>query len=158
MAKKTLIVYYSWSQTTKRMAESLKKVTQADLVELTVPAGTFSSDMYQTSDMAQAQLRANKLPELTNDTPNIDDYDLILVGGPVWSGEVATPVRSFLNQLTNFKGQVAPFYTSAGSDEKYGANFQSLTKVKTLSGLGLTASDLSHAEPTLKNWWENLNN
>lgn len=156
MTKKTLIVYYSWSQTTKRMAKVLQQVSQADLVELTVADGTFSTDMYQTSDIAQKQLQTGALPKLTNSQVNVSLYDLILVGGPVWSGAVATPVRSFLQQLTNYNGKIAPFYTSAGSDEKYETNFQSLLKKNALPGFGTTAADLSHIKEQLQKWWESL--
>lgn len=70
--------------------------------------------MYATSDRAKNQLATGELPPLANPIPELDQYNLILVGSPVWSGQPAVPVKQFLNQLTNFAGHLAPFYTDAG--------------------------------------------
>src|SRR5699024_6646611 len=99
MATKTLIVDYSWSGTTAKLVTALQHVTGADRVDLTVAAGTFPNDMYATSDVANQQLTTQQLPALTNALPDVSAYDVLLVGGPVWSAKVSTPVRSFLQQL-----------------------------------------------------------
>jgi hypothetical protein len=60
--KKILIAYYSWSGHTKALASQLQAATHADIYEIQVPADTFSTDMYETSDQAKAQLEAGQLP------------------------------------------------------------------------------------------------
>lgn len=156
MTTKTLILYYSWSGTTNKLAKLLQQNTNADMIELKVPEDTFSDDMYQTSDIAKAQLANNELPKLTNQLPNLNDYDLLLVGGPVWSGNVSTPVRSFLGQLGNYQGKLAPFYTDAGSAGVYEDDFQKLTQGHSvLSGLGLTSGELNQQSVTA--WISKLN-
>lgn len=153
MAKKTLILYYSWSGTTAKMAQVLQEVSQATAIELTVKSGTFSTDMYQTSDIAKQQLATGNLPGLTNQLPDLNDYDLLLIGGPVWSGEPATPVQQLLKQVpANYAGTIAPFYTSAGGDEQYQANFQKLTSAQVVNGLGLNTNNFSNETKTIKNW------
>lgn len=94
--KKILIAYYSWSGHTKALAGQLQAATHADTYEIQVPAGTFSTDMYETSDQAKAQLEAGQLPTLTQPLPDLTKYEAILVGGPVWSGALSTPVASFM--------------------------------------------------------------
>jgi hypothetical protein len=92
------------------MAQVLQEVSQATAIELTVKSGTFSTDMYQTSDIAKQQLATGNLPGLTNQLPDLNDYDLLLIGGPVWSGEPATPVQQLLKQVpANYAGTIAPF-------------------------------------------------
>lgn len=144
MTKPILIVYYSWSQTTKRLAQALAdeltaKHIAADIVELTVAADTFSSDMYATSDTAKRQLATDQLPVLTNVLPTLTKYQTILVGGPVWGGQVATPVRQFLKDLRHFSGLVAPFYTDMGTAGDYEVDFQSLVPEASVT-LGLEAT------------------
>jgi len=160
MSEKILIAYYSWSGTTAKMAKLLQKVTDGKIEEIKVGENVFSSDMYQTSDIAQKQLASGNLPDVQT-ISNLSDYDLILVGGPVWSGQVSTPIRSFLKQVNGFQGKVAPFYTSAGSDEKYETDFGKLTGgIKVLSGLGMTSSSLQNeksATNQLSNWIQGLN-
>ncbi|GEO68328.1 flavodoxin [Levilactobacillus acidifarinae] len=136
MAAKTLIIYYSWSGTTKRAAQALANQVDADVVELTVAPQTFSSDMFATSDVAKTQLRTGDLPTLTSALPDFDQYTTILVGGPVWSSMVATPVRSLLTKLAMYTGTVAPFYTDAGTAGDYEQDFAGLIpQVTVKSGL-----------------------
>lgn len=117
MEKKILIATYSWSGHTKRLADQIAKLLPgADQYQIAVPAGTYDlTDMYATSDRTKNQLATGELPPLANPIPELDQYNLILVGSPVWSGQPAVPVKQFLNQLTNFAGHLAPFYTDAGS-------------------------------------------
>ncbi|KRN98838.1 flavodoxin [Companilactobacillus kimchiensis] len=160
MSEKTLIVYYSWSGTTTRMAKLLQKITESKLEEIKVSADTFSNDMNKTSEIANQQIASGDLPEV-NKISKLDDYDLILVGSPVWSGQVATPIRSFLKQVGDFNGKIAQFHTSAGSDDKYEADFEKLLNgLKVNPGLGMTSGDLSNeksATAKLSNWIQELN-
>ncbi|MFC6289809.1 flavodoxin [Levilactobacillus angrenensis] len=157
MAPKVLIVDYSWSQTTAQLATVIQQVTGGERLKLTVAPDTFPTDMYATSDVAKQQLATGHLPALTATLPSLANVDLILVGGPVWSGQVATPVRSFLQQLVDFKGTVAPFYTDAGTPGGYEADFASLVPQATVKpGLGLTASEVAHAKSAVTTWWQGL--
>lgn len=110
MEKKILIATYSWSGHTKRLADQIAKLLSgADQYQIAVPAGTYDlTDMYATSDRAKNQLATGELPPLANPIPELDQYNLILVGSPVWSGQPAVPVKQFLNQLTNFTGHRSP--------------------------------------------------
>jgi len=157
MPTKVLIVDYSWSGTTAKMATALQRVTGATRITLTVPAGTFPNDMYATADVASQQLASGDLPKLTNALPGLTQVDTILVGGPVWSAQVATPVRSFLQQLANFTGTVAPFYTDAGTPGSYEDDFASLIpQASVVAGIGMTAGDLATADQQLTTWWANF--
>ncbi|WP_053072717.1 flavodoxin family protein [Lactiplantibacillus herbarum] len=152
MTKAVLIVYYSWSQTTKRLAQALAaeltaKRVPADIVELTVAADTFSTDMYATSDTAKQQMASGQLPKLTNALPTLTDYQKVLVGGPVWGGQVATPVRTFLRDLHDFQGSIAPFFTDMGTAGDYEVDFKNLVpEVSVESGLEATRQLLSQTQ------------
>lgn len=117
---KTLIAYYSWSGTTKNLAEKIHALLpSSDLLAIKVPTGTFSSDMYETDSIAKKQRRDHNLPEIISKLPDFNQYNNILVGGPVWSYYPSTPVLSFLNKLGHYRGTVAPFYTSVGNNGDY---------------------------------------
>lgn len=120
MAKKTLILYYSWSGVTRKMAEKINgEIESSDLKEVKVPDGTFDSDMYKTSDIALDQIQGNKdFPEIELDDIDFNNYDLILIGSPVWSGYPATPIKPLLEKMKNYRGEVASFFTSAGTNHK----------------------------------------
>jgi len=156
---KRLIVTYSWSGNTAQMATALQQVTGADQVTLAVAADPFSADMYATSDIAKQQLASGKLPALTNLLSDLSQYDTLLVGGPVWSAKVATPVRTFLTQLGDFQGTVLPFYTDAGTPGGYEANFETLLPAPATfkAGIGLSGSQLTKASAILQAWWQKEN-
>lgn len=154
---KTMILYYSWSGTTVQAADLIQKATDGDVISLKVDDDTFSNDMYKTSDIAKQQRKSGNLPELINKMPNFKDYDLVLIGGPVWNGLVSTPVQALLKQISDFKGTVVPFYTSAGSDQDYETDFKQLGReLKIEKGLRMASFDLNNEQETiskLKDWF-----
>lgn len=119
MAKKTLILYYSWSGNTKKLAEKIHdQIEDSDLKAVEVADGTFDDDQYKTNDIALDQIQANSFPDIKLDNVDFNKYDLILIGSPVWSGYPATPIKTLLDQMQGYNGEVASFYTSAGANCK----------------------------------------
>lgn len=154
---KTLIVYYSLSGHTATMAQRLQECTGANTYELLVPNDTFSQNMYETSDIAKAQLRTGTLPRLTQPLPDLTAYDVILVGGPVWSGAPATPVLSFLAAADTGDAVLAPFYTHAGTAGDYEAAFKQAAGGRpTTSGLGLSGYSIAGATTQIQQWLDQL--
>lgn len=160
MTLKTLIAYYSLSGTTAKMAKLLQSITNGELLALKVSDGTFSTDMYATAQIATQQIDSGQLPPLTNQFPDLTQYDAILVGGPVWSAQVATPVQVFLQQIADSTALVAPFYTSTGSNGTYEADFKNmLTKANVHNGIEMTAGSLQQeqqARNQLAEWWAKI--
>ena len=136
--KRVLIVYYSYSGITKGISQQLQQKTGGDLLEL-VPAEPYSEDMYEASDRAEEERESGNLPELTGELPSMDNYDVILVGGPVWSETLAPPVMSYLEQ-TDFAGKtVASFWTYNNNEGAYGEDVRSRIQNGDLrEGLGLS--------------------
>lgn len=116
----TLIVYYSYSGTTKRVAEHLQSITGGDLYEITLakPYGGSDNDV---SDRVFDERNHNEMPKLSGALPDVSKYDRILIGTPVWNDSMANPIMTFLEE-TDFSGKVvAPFWTyitSQGHTEK----------------------------------------
>ncbi|WP_290627685.1 flavodoxin [Lactobacillus sp.] len=87
MSKKYLVTYYSWSGTTKKVAENIAaQLPNSDLAEIKVAPDVFSKDMYDTFDISKEQIANSTYPEISIDVDDFDKYDLILVGSPVWGG------------------------------------------------------------------------
>lgn len=157
MAAKILIAYYSWSGHTAQLARKLQKASGADLFTIEVAPGTFSNDMYQTSDRAKAQIAAGKMPELTASIPDLQRYGVVLVGGPVWSGSPSTPVRAFLQAAQGSKAVFAPFYTHAGSPNDYEAIFKTVAAPLTVvKGFGVAGPDVAKVDARMQQWLETI--
>lgn len=110
---KSLIVYYSHSGTTRRLAELIAKETGGDLLEL-IPEVAYPQDYHTVVAQAKRELQSGHRPVLKTTLPDLSVYDMVFVGTPNWWSSPAPPVLTFLEQ-TDMKGsQIAPFCTHVG--------------------------------------------
>ncbi|WP_424245838.1 flavodoxin [Elusimicrobium posterum] len=123
---RVLVVYYSLSGNTRDIAQNIKAKTNADIYEIkTVPPMVSGRQMYMD---VRNQLKTGKYPEIEKDIPNMENYDLIFVGAPVWWYTAATPVLSFL-ETVDFKGKkVVPFSTQGSNYGKFFEDFNAKAK------------------------------
>ncbi len=156
---KTLIIYYSYSGTTERVAEHLRDLTDGTLYELELTEPYTGSDN-DVSDRVFAERGDGKMPELTGALPDVSEYDRILIGTPVWNNSMANPVLSYLQQ-TDFDGKVvAPFWTyitnqgSTGKD--FTANIQNGTAADGLALRSANGMGDEKLDSTLQNWLDKL--
>lgn len=138
---KVLVVYFSRTQgvyggslkvgNTARVAQFIKDRTGGDSYEI-VPAKPYPNGYEATTRVAQREQDSNARPEIKNALPNVQKYDTVFIGSPIWWGEYPMIVRTFIdNEKLNGK-TVIPFTTSEGS------------------GLGNTAETLRKAYPKAK--------
>lgn len=109
--KKILVAYFSYSGTTQSVAEQLSSRIGADLFEI-APAEEYSS-LYLRSNR---EIRRGERPELSDAVENMEEYDIVFVGYPVWFHATPAPVNSFLESYDLTGKLVIPFCTSGGSD------------------------------------------
>jgi len=110
---KTLIVYYSRTGTTETMANLLAERLDADLEPLIDPTSRAGIKGFWS---AAKDARTQATPELGAMVHNPEDYDLVLVGTPVWAGTMSVMVRSFLTQCAEKLPKVGLFATTSISD------------------------------------------
>lgn len=117
---KTLVVYYSASGSTKKVAVEISKNLNADLFEI-IPEDVYtSSDLNWTDENSRVSREHNdeSLRNVKLKNTKVDDwdsYDTVLIGYPIWWGIAAWPVDTFVKE-NNFEGKtVIPFCTSASS-------------------------------------------
>ncbi|MGZ0065854.1 flavodoxin [Thomasclavelia ramosa] len=120
----------------------------------------YDEDDNTTHYQAQDEIKSENLRKIRGELPNILDYDLILIGGPVWSGRISNPLMEYLN-LTDFKNiNVAPFWTDAGSFEGYEEDFHKFVRNGTvLNGQGFShVSSMSDLEikKLIEDWTNRL--
>ena len=94
---KSLIVYFSHSGTTRRLAELIAKETGGDLLEL-VPEIAYPRDYSTVVAQAKRELQSGYRPALKTASPNLSAYDMVFVGTPNWWSSPAPPVLTFLEQ------------------------------------------------------------
>lgn len=109
--QKILVAYFSYSGTTRNIANTIGERTGADLFEITPQDGY--SNVYPESN---SEIRNNERPVLTNAVENMDEYDIIFVGYPIWWHAVPAPVNTFLESYDLTGKLIIPFCTSGGND------------------------------------------
>ena len=117
---KTLVVYYSASGNTERVAKDIAEVAGADLFEI-VPTEVYTSDDldWTNSDSRVSREHDDEslrdVPLTTTEVPDWDSYDTVFIGYPIWWGIAAWPVDTFVKN-NDFTGKtVIPFATSSSS-------------------------------------------
>lgn len=157
-AKKPLVVYFSKTGNTRKVAEAIHKQVGGDIQEIEV-VEAYPVDYKATTEKAKAELQANARPAIKTKIPNIDDYGVIFLGYPLWWDTMPMAVFTFMEQ-NNLDGKtIAPFDTHGGGGlGKSVADIKKLAPhskiVKPLSVRGSDAA--SSAETEVKKWLEGL--
>lgn len=117
---KTLMVYYSASGNTERVAKDIAEAAGADLFEI-VPTEVYTSeDLNWTNPDSRVSREHDDeslrdVPLTTTEVPDWDSYDTVFIGYPIWWGIAAWPVDTFVKN-NDFTGKtVIPFATSSSS-------------------------------------------
>lgn len=117
---KTLVVYFSGSGNTKRVAEDIAAATGGTLFELVPVTPYTSADLSWTTAGSRVNPEHDDeslrdIPLVTTTPENFDEYDTVFIGYPIWWGIAAWPVNNFVKN-NDFAGKtVIPFATSASS-------------------------------------------
>lgn len=117
---KTLVVYYSASGSTKKVADQIAKNLNAALFEIEPVDAYTSADLDWTDDNSRVTKEHNdeSLRDIilkNTKVENWNNYDTVLIGYPIWWGIAAWPVDTFV-KANDFNGKtVIPFCTSASS-------------------------------------------
>lgn len=117
---KTLVIYYSASGNTARVAKDIAEAAGADLFEI-VPTEVYTSEdlNWTNSDSRVSREHDDEslrdVPLTTTEVPDWDSYDTVFIGYPIWWGIAAWPVDTFVKN-NDFTGKtVIPFATSSSS-------------------------------------------
>lgn len=117
---KTLVVYYSASGNTERVAKDIAEAAGADRFEI-VPTEVYTSDDLDWTNPDSRVSREHDdeslrdVPLTTTEVPDWDSYDTVFIGYPIWWGIAAWPVDTFVKN-NDFTGKtVIPFATSSSS-------------------------------------------
>lgn len=116
--KKALIAYFSASGVTARLAQNLAMAVGGDLYEIKPKVPYTSADLNwndKNSRSSREMEDKSSRPEIAGKLENMDEYDTIFVGFPIWWYIAPTIINTFLESY-DFSGKtVIPFATSGGS-------------------------------------------
>ncbi|WP_196604533.1 flavodoxin [Pectinatus haikarae] len=118
MSRKILIVYYSHSSNTRKLAKLISAKTAGMLYELE-PERAYPGDYTAVVDQAKKEIEAGYHPPLKTKIKNIADFDSVFVGTPNWWSTMAPPIATFLAEYDLASKTVIPFCTHGGGGSGY---------------------------------------
>ena len=157
--QKVLVAYFSATGTTKKVAENLAKVTNADIYEIKPLTPYTSADLnwHDSNSRSSVEMKdKNARPEIAEDNFSVKDYDTVFLGFPIWWGTAPRVVNTFLEKQDFANKKIIIFATSGSSgigntdkDLKPSVSTSAtIIKGKTLNG--------NPSVEELKNWVKTL--
>lgn len=131
-----LVVYFSATGNTKAVAEQIANVTDSELYEIEPAEPYTSEDLDYNNDDCRANLEMNDdtaRPEIAGAIENIEQYDTIYLGYPIWWGNAPRIMNTFVETYDLSGKTVVPFCTSGGSGIS-----TSVDTLQELAGDGIT--------------------
>lgn len=116
--KKTLVVYFSQSGTTKRLAEFAADILNADIYEIIAAKPYTEQDLaYYTNGRADREQDDSSVrPKISGEIKNIEEYNNIVLGYPIWHNQAPKIIITFLESYNFSNKTILPFCTSHSSD------------------------------------------
>lgn len=156
---KTLVLYFSVTNNTKRAAEKLANKLNADIAEIHPAQPYTSADMDWTDDNSRTNVEhrdPNKKVDIKDDLPDVAAYDNVLIGYPLWWAVAPNIIRTVIDTLDLNGKTLATFATSASSPyDQAQAHIEELVKD---AGYQLTLKDgaVLNSDRQIDNWVKQL--
>lgn len=136
--KKILVVYFSATGTTEKLAKDISDTFNTDIYEIIAEEPYTKEDLvYYTNGRAdQEQNNATVRPKISGRIDNMKDYKTIILGYPIWHGHAPRIIYTFLENYDLSEKTIIPFCTSHSS------------------GIGSSASELHQLTSSTTVWHE----
>jgi flavodoxin len=140
---RALVVYYSRTGTTKKVAEAIAKIFGCDIEEVldlkerTGVLGWLRSGREASSKKLTTIEKMKRHPDL---------YDIVIIGTPVWCNTMSTPIRTYISQYGGHFREVAFFCTQYGSENSALKDMEVLCGKKPVASLKLRREEVKSGE------------
>ncbi|HKK95614.1 MAG TPA: hypothetical protein VJ916_04810 [Anaerovoracaceae bacterium] len=114
---KTLILYYSYEGSTETVAKHLADKLDSDIEKIN-PVKEMKSKGFAKYIWGGGQVTMKKKPEIEPIKSNLELYDLVLVGSPIWAGTMTPPIYTLFEDGIIKGKKIGYFYCSAGGAGK----------------------------------------
>ncbi len=157
---KTLVAYFSASGVTREVAKNLAAATSSDIYEIK-PVNPYTSadlDWRDKNSRSTVEMKDhNSRPEIIKDDVNIENYDIIFLGFPIWWYVAPTIINTFLESYDFSNKKIIIFATSGGSG--FGRTIENL-RVSVPDTTELVEGKILNYNPSveeIKTWIKDLN-
>ena len=166
---KTLVVYYSYTNNVNSVVTELTKQIEADVVRIE-PAEKgldYAANNYEIGSAQIAAIRnnpndASSYPAIDPVDVNLDDYDCIIIGAPLWWSQMAAPLQTFLfNNGSAMAGKKIGLIVSSASSGISGVESDAKRLIPggdfLSPSLWIKSSQTSSSATMLQQWLKDIN-
>jgi flavodoxin len=135
---KSAVIYYSLTGNTSLVAKMIAERIEADIIKLK-PEKEIPSTGAGKYFMGGKSVMLNEKPKLINEELNLENYDTLIIGTPIWAGSITPPINTFLSENVIKDKRIFLFAThSPGTNtEKCFAKMkEKLTRNRTIETVG----------------------
>lgn len=150
---KTLVLYYSQTGTTKAVADEIRNELGADIDSI-VPVISYGYDYDATIERWRKEKEDSIKVAIKPLSLNVNDYDTIFLGFPIWGGSYASPVETWLAD-NKLEGKTIITFATFGSGGIEGATSSVAAQEpasKVVEGYGVRAARLSKSSAEINRW------
>ena len=155
---RVLILYFSHSGNTRRLAEMIHEGVGGEMIELKT-VSPYPQDYDAVVDLARQEQREHARPALSTELPDLSGYDTVFIGYPNWWGTLPMPFFTLLETYRLDGKNIVPFCTHEGS--RFGRSVDDLRKLcpgaHILDGFEVRGSRVSGAREDVAEWLSGLN-
>ena len=151
---KKLVIYYSYTGNTKLIANKIQEKLNCDILELT-PKIPFSTNYDEVVKEYQSN-NVNKNIEINDIDINLDNYDELIIGTPVWWYTMCPVISTFLKKYNLNNKDIYVFATNAGWLGHTFKDYEKLCNVKSSMNIVFDSNKLKTSTQELNNWIEKL--
>src|SRR3989338_3330959 len=138
---KALVAYYSRTGRTKDATETIANSLKADIEEISEGSSRRGIFGFLKSGREGA---LKKTPRIKKPLKDIIDYDIAIIGMPIWAGKMASPVRSYVKTYGKEAKQIALFCTHCGGGgDPALSEIEHIMGKKAIAKIELTTNDTS---------------
>ncbi len=110
-----LVVYFSQTGTTKAAAEKIAEIKGAELMEIKSEK-SYEMSYWKTVFTSLKEIFTKARPELAGVIPDMQKYDRILIGCPIWCASVPNVILTLLD-AADFSGKHTALFTTSGASK-----------------------------------------
>ena len=118
MANKVLVAVFSASGVTRKVGEEIARVSGGDFFEIVPSEKYTTADLNWNNRKSRSSVEMNdksSRPEIAVKVSDMDQYDTVIVGFPIWWGVAPRIIETFLESYDFSGKKIIPFCTSGGS-------------------------------------------
>ncbi|MDE7453809.1 MAG: NAD(P)H-dependent oxidoreductase [Clostridia bacterium] len=155
-SENTLVVYFSCTNTTKRVAEYIQEELDCDIYEIVPETPYTSADLNYNNNSSRSSIEQNDTdsrPAISGQIEDFEKYDVVFIGYPIWWGIAPRILYTFVESYDFTNKTVIPFCTSGGSG--VGNSATELSRIAD-GGEWKSGTRLSSSQSAVVSWVKGL--